>query len=215
MKQKFYNILRYAFYGIIIRPILLIIIGFNVRNADRLKPMGAHLIAANHNSHLDTMVLISLFKLKDLPKIKVVAAKDYFCRNKFMTWFSLNIIGIIPIERSGKMNNPIKPILKALDQNYTVIFFPEGSRGEPESQSPLKYGITKLLEEKPELSVTPIYMHGLGKSLPRGETVLIPFICDVNIGETLQWQGDRTEFIKSLQNSFDVLKEGIEVKPWQ
>ena len=215
MQQKLYNILRWIFYGVIIQPILMIILGFNARNIERLKPKGAHLIAANHNSHLDAMVLVSLFKLSDLPKIKVVAAKDYFCRTPLMTWFSINVIGIIPIDRKGGTNNPVQPIIDALEENYTVIIFPEGSRGIPEQQAPLKYGITIILEEKPEVEITPVYMYGLGKALPRGEALLVPFVCDVNIGEPIKWGGDRTQLIETLQDTFDDLKQEMEVKPWK
>ena len=215
MEQKFHNMLRWVFYGVIVRPILLIILGFNARHMERLKPRGGHLIAANHNSHLDAMVLMSLFKLADLPKVKVAAAKDYFCRTPFMTWFSINVIGIIPIDRGGETENPIQPVMDALDQDFTVIIFPEGSRGDPEKQAPLKYGITKVLEAKPEIQITPVYMYGLGKALPRGEALLVPFVCEINIGEPLKWEEDRTKLIENLQDSFEALKSEIEVKPWQ
>lgn len=207
--------IKIIFYGFLVRPVLIIILGFNARHIDRLKPKGAHIIAANHNSHLDAMVLMSLFKLKDLKNIKVVAAKDYFCRNKLSTWFSVNVIGIIPIDRSGECDNPTQPIMDALKENYTVIIFPEGSRGSPEERVPLKYGITKILEAKPDIQITPVYMHGLGKSLPKGEAMLVPFICDINIGEPLTWMGDRTLLISALESAYCDLEKEIAVKPWQ
>lgn len=214
MDNKLHMVLRYLFYGIIVQPILMIILGFNARNIDRLRPKDSHLIAANHNSHLDALVVMSLFKLSDLPKLKVVAAKDYFCRTSWMEWFSVNIIGIIPIDRSGEAENPTQPLLDALDDGYTVIIFPEGSRGEPEQQAPLKYGIAKTLEERPQIKMTPVYMYGLGKALPRGEALLVPFVCDVNVGEDLSWEGDRKKLIEALEDSFEGLKEEMAVKPW-
>ncbi len=215
MKHIFHNILRWIFYGVIIRPILLIILGFNVRHMDRLKPKGAHLIAANHNSHLDAMVLMSLFKLSDLPRVKVVAAKDYFCKTPLMTWFSVNVISVIPIDRGGETENPVQPVIEALEKGFTVIIFPEGSRGDPEQQAPLKYGITKVLEAHPDVQITPVYMYGLGKALPRGEALLVPFVCEICVGEPVSWEGDRTKLIETLQNTFDALKNELEVKPWK
>ncbi len=216
MPDRVIRFLRGTFYGVIVRPVLIILLGLNVRNLRRLNIEEPRLIAANHNSHLDALVLMSLFKLRDLPRVKVVAAKDYFCRTPLLTWFSINIIGIIPIDRKGedKTKDPIAPVIEALDAGYTVVIFPEGTRGDPEKRQPLKYGISKLLELKPEIEISPVFMHGLGKSLPRGEALLVPFVCEINIGEPLKWAGDRTKLITALEDSFDCLAAEMEPKEW-
>mgnify|MGYP006288594313 CR=1 FL=1 len=99
------NTMRQCFYILIIRPLLLILLGFNVRHLYRLKPQDPHLIAANHNSHLDALALMSLFRFQDIPKVRLVAAKDYWCRTPLLTWFSLNIIGVIPIDRNKECDD--------------------------------------------------------------------------------------------------------------
>lgn len=215
MKPEHINILRMAFFGVLVRPVLLIVLGFNVRHLDRLRAVGqAQLIAANHNSHLDALVLLSLFKLRQLKHVKVVAAKDYFCRTPFLTWFSMNIIGIIPIDRMGGGKDPLAPVMQALEEGYDVIIFPEGSRGDPEARKPLKFGVAKILQDKPDIHITPVFSYGLGKSLPRGECLLVPFICEVNVGEPLTWGGDRKALIAKLEQSFEILAAEMEPKVW-
>jgi len=207
--------LRALFYALLVRPITMIALGLNVRHWDRVRPKGSHLIVANHNSHLDALVLMSLFRLSDLSRVKVVAAKDYFCRNALTTWISLHLIGIVPIDRTGGDKDPLRPVLDSLDEGYTVILFPEGSRGEAEVRSPLKFGVAKLLEERPKVEVTPVYLYGLGKSLPRGETLLVPFVCEVNVGEPIGWTGDRKALIASIDAAFDRLAAEMAVADWR
>lgn len=209
-----YHFARQAFYVVLVRPLLLFLLGFNVRHYERLRADGAHVIAANHNSNLDAMVLMSLFRAADIPKVKLVAARDYWCRNKFLTWFSMNIVGIIPIDRQGGSDDPLAPVMAALDAGYTVAIFPEGTRGDPEVRQPLKFGTAKILELRPALTVTPVFMHGLGKTLPRGEGLLVPFVCEVNVGERLGWAGDKATFMAMLERSFTQLETEIAPKPW-
>ncbi len=200
----------------IVRPFLIFALGLNVRNLKRLQvPDGAHLVAANHNSHLDALVVMSLFKLSQMHKVKFVAARDYFCRTPALEWFSLNIIGIIPIDRKGKSRDPLQPVLKALQDGYTVVIFPEGSRGEPEKRVPFKYGVAKLIELTPGITLTPIFMHGLGKSLPRGEGLFVPFVCEINIGNDMSWTGDKKSFIDGLEMKFTKMEKEIAPKEWK
>lgn len=208
-------LLKQIFYTALVKPLLLLLLGFNARHLERLHSGHYRLIAANHNSHLDAMVLMSLFGFRALSEIKVVAARDYFCRNPLMTWISLNIIGIIPIDRDGRSDDPLKPVREALEQGYTVIMFPEGSRGNPEQMQPLKYGIAKLMELYPQSVLTPVYMHGLGKSLPRGQNYLVPFICDINVGEQIVWREDKSQVISDLEKSFIQLADEINPKEWR
>jgi 1-acyl-sn-glycerol-3-phosphate acyltransferase len=191
------------------------LLGFNIRHLERLEVNAPHLIAANHNSHLDALVLMSLFRFRDIAKVKLVAAKDYWCRTPFLTWFSLNIIGVIPIDRRiERGSDPFAPVQKALDGGYTLVIFPEGTRGDPEKRQPLKNGIARIVERNPQVTVTPVFMHGLGKALPRGEGLLVPFVCEINVGEELFWRGDRRLFIESLEQSLEQLEHEITPKPW-
>lgn len=209
-----HDYLRKFFFVVIVRPLMILLLGLNVRHYERLKIGKNRIIAANHNSHLDALVLMSLIKARDIPNVKLVAAKDYFCRGKFTTWLAMNIIGIIPIERDGGSRDPLAPINKVLDEGYTVVIFPEGTRGDPEKRQPFKYGVAKLLEERPEAIVTPVFMFGLGKSLPKGEMLLVPFVCDIVIGNDLGWTGDRASFVQALESSFDEMDDAIGEREW-
>ena len=198
-------ILRTLFFLFIIRPISTFVLGMNVRNYIRLPKKGPVIVIANHNSHLDTVVLMSLFPLKSLSKIHPVAAADYFLANPILAWFSTKIIGIIPFKRTVGRENPFAEIEKALDQNEIIIFFPEGSRGEAEKLSPMKSGIAHLAKKFPHVPIIPVFLHGLGKALPKGDPILVPFMVDVAIGEPIPFSQDKASFMESIAQAFEEL----------
>jgi 1-acyl-sn-glycerol-3-phosphate acyltransferase len=202
------KILRFLFFAGFIRPFVVILLGLRVRNRERLPIKGPAIIAANHNSHMDTMVLMSLFPLKQLPHVHPVAAADYWLANRWIAWFANTIIGIVPIERKRKNRDvdTLQPCYDALENDQIIIFFPEGSRGEPEKLSEVKGGIAKLAAKYPDVPVVPIFLHGMGKVWPRGDFMIIPFTVDVVIGRSLKGSScSSKEFLRRYKTRIEKL----------
>ncbi|MAT16913.1 MAG: 1-acyl-sn-glycerol-3-phosphate acyltransferase [Planctomyces sp.] len=206
------RILRALFFLLVVRPIVLIVLGLNVRRPELLPKSGPAIIVANHNSHLDALVLMTLYGTRRLQTVRPVAAADYFLKNKFLAWFSTQILGIIPINRvvTKESKNPLAPIDDALAEGNILILFPEGSRGDPEKLDQFKTGIARIAQHHEEVEITPVFMHGLGKALPRGEALLVPFFCDIFIGPPFRWNGSRAGFMETLTSEMQKL---IDEKP--
>lgn len=205
------------YFALLIRPVVNLLLGLNVRRRENLPVKGPAIIAANHNSHLDTMVLMSLVPLKQLPLTRPVAAVDYFLKNKLLAWFAMQIIGILPLQRQVRAvdgRHPLDVCFQALEDDNILIIFPEGSRGKPEELSNFKSGIAHLAEKYPEIPVIPVFMHGLGKSLPKGEALLVPFICDIFVGSPFEWTGDRQTFLRALDRAMDTLASEGSFPTW-
>ena len=206
------RVLQYLFFLFVVHPIVLIVIGLNVRDREVLPKRGPAVLAANHNSHLDTVVLMSLYPLRRVHHLRPLAAADYFLSNPWIAWFSQTIIGIVPVDRRRKDRSadPLAGAESVLEQGEILIMFPEGSRGEPGKLSEFKSGIARLAERKPDVPIIPVFLGGLDKILPKGDFLPVPFFCEVNVGQPMLWEGDQTRFMDTYTKEMERLAQEME-----
>ena len=185
-------------YGIVLKNLLKLVVGVQFGRSAFLKDHKQFIIVANHNSHLDTLSLMASLPGNMRHNVKPVAAMDYFGKTKLQEKFSNYFINTLLISRKAVSNNPIQPMLDALDQGYSLIVFPEGSRGDPEKMQPLKRGIGVVLAQRPEIPYVPVFMTGMGKAMPKGDALIVPHIVKIIFGEPA--------FVKSRQSA-EIMKQ--------
>lgn len=209
-------VLRFLFFALIVRPVVSILLGLHVRGREHIPARGPAILAANHNSHLDAMVLMALLPHRAIHRTRPAAAREYFTKNRLLSWFSRRIVGIIPIrrERSPDGEDPLSGCYGALERGEIVIFFPEGTRGEPEQLAEFRGGIAKLAQRYPEVPVVPIFLRGLGKALPKGEALLVPFFVDVFAGAPLRGRDHAENFLPALRGQIRALGDHHPAPTW-
>ena len=74
---------RVWFHVLVLRPLLRLFFGVHVQGARQLKELDQFVIVANHNSHLDTLLLMSVLPLRHLRTTRPVAAADHFGRSRY------------------------------------------------------------------------------------------------------------------------------------
>ncbi|NLY76352.1 MAG: 1-acyl-sn-glycerol-3-phosphate acyltransferase [Firmicutes bacterium] len=204
--------LQKLFFLLFVKSFMAIFIGLRVYGKHNLPKTHPFIIVANHSSHLDTLSLLNIFPLKDLHRIQPVAAADYFNRNRFISFLTHKLFNILTIPRSGinKENNPVKLMKNALEEGKSLIIYPEGTRSLTGEIGRFRPGIAHLIKEIPGIKVVPVFLANMGRSLPKGEYLPIPFFCEIVIGEPLSLQGDKAAITQALENAVKELKHNYE-----
>ena len=203
------SLVQMIFFALVVRPFLALFIGLRVGGREYLPESGSFILVANHSSHLDTVSLLSLFPLNRLRRIRPVAAADYFERNKVISVLAKTLFNILPIARKHitPENNPIRQMRAALEAGDSLIMFPEGTRGSGEELGEFRSGVAHLLEKMPDVCVVPAYLINMGRSLPKGEFIPVPFFCEIRLGMPLKIQGSRREITALLEAAVRELKD--------
>jgi 1-acyl-sn-glycerol-3-phosphate acyltransferase len=166
-------------------PLFLKLIGVKITPKKPLQPNAQYIIVANHNSHIDTMALMSSIPVKDLNRTHPVAAATYFGKKSWLAVLSKLFVNTILIKRSeeGGESTALDVLGKFLSKGHSLIIFPEGSRGEPEKMQTFRKGIGVLLQRNPHIPYIPVYIQGTGKILPKGERLIVPYDALVHFGQ--------------------------------
>jgi 1-acyl-sn-glycerol-3-phosphate acyltransferase len=173
----------YAFQLGFVRPMLKWYWGAHYRRRASV-PKGPCIVVANHNSHLDAPLLMTMFPIGRIAHIHPVAAADYFGKTAWrrtMVMIGMNAMGIERTAAPGR--DVLQPTIDALEAGETLIFFPEGSRGTPGVIGTFRPGIGKIVKSVPGVLVVPVFLAGAERSLPRGQSVPLPLGLDVSIGK--------------------------------
>jgi 1-acyl-sn-glycerol-3-phosphate acyltransferase len=201
------DLCRKCFAALIVRPVTLLWMGFAVRNRELLPKRGPAVIIANHNSHLDALMLMSLFPIRLASSLRAAAAADYFFRNRVSRFVSEFFAGLVPLERKPQgAKDPLAPLVRVLEENTILIVFPEGSRGSPDVVGDIKTGLWHLARLCPGVPVHPVYLHGNGRSMPRGAWIPVPLFVDICVGEPFSVSENKKDFPLQVKAIFDNLR---------
>ena len=177
------KILLILIYTIFWRNFLRIVIGLKYINKQTLQKKKQFILIANHNSHMDTMAIMSAIPSRYIHRVHPIAAEDFFGGSRFkelLIRYTVNAT-LIPRKKpeSEKDPDPIAIMDTLLKKKRSIILFPEGTRGIPGVMSDFKKGLGYLVQNNPEVDVVPVYLDGLHKTLPKGRSLILPYNCKI------------------------------------
>jgi len=176
---------------------------------------------ANHTSHLDALVIWAALPSAIREKTRMVAAQDYWDAGPVRRYFAKSILRTILIERENVSfkNTPVKVMADEIQNEYSLILFPEGGRSQDGMLSEFKSGLYYLCKRRPDLELIPIYLNNLNSILPRGKKLPVPMLSRVIFGPPMWLEmGERKESfltrardaVLKLKQLEDVYEEGEE-----
>jgi 1-acyl-sn-glycerol-3-phosphate acyltransferase len=142
------------FFGALVRAVYRL----EVAGADRLPATGPAVVAPNHESVLDGIVLGAA-----IPRELRFVAKAELWRSRLLAW-ALDGLGAIPIERSHGDYLAAVRVLQALEAGQAVVIFPQSAvRGDRAWQRGAAH--VALMTGAP---LVPVRLVGTARALSRG-----------------------------------------------
>ena len=146
---------------------------------------------ANHQSHLDWVLIWAALPHDLRAGTRPIAARDYWTSSPFKQWLTTEVFHAVYVSRARTEDqDPLEPLVQALAQGDSLVIFPEGTRSNKGEPQAFKSGLYHLAEQFPGVVLVPAWIDNVQRVMPKGEVVPVPVLCTVTFGEPLQLMPD-------------------------
>ena len=176
----FWFLMKYVVLG----PVLRLLFRPKVRGLENIPAEGPAILAANHQSFLDDLLLPLV-----VPKRKVVflAKADYFDK-WYLRWFFKGA-NVIPVRRESRSaaEGALNTGVRALEEGMLVGIFPEGTRSPDGRLYRGKTGMARMALEA-QVPVIPVAILGTFEAMPYDRRMPKPGRCEMRFGKPLSFE---------------------------
>jgi 1-acyl-sn-glycerol-3-phosphate acyltransferase len=165
---------------------------------------------ANHQSHADLVLMWAALPQELRSITRPIAARDYWTASPFKRWITTEVFHAVYVERERKGDeDPLQPLMDALESGDSLIMFPEGTRGFTEDPQPFKSGLYNLAQRFPTVVLVPAWIHNVQRVMPKGEVVPVPVLCSVTFGAPMHLAPgeSRADFLARARAAVMALRE--------
>lgn len=128
-------------------------------------------LAANHQSHLDTLAVMAALPARRRREMAVLAAADYFFRGRLGMRMAASLFAAAVAfdrTRASELRSWARR-LRAVERG-TILFFPSGSRRRSEAQRGML-----VVMARSDWPIVPVRIEGTGEAWPIGRRFWRPF----------------------------------------
>jgi 1-acyl-sn-glycerol-3-phosphate acyltransferase len=146
---------------------------------------------ANHQSHLDWVLIWAALPEDLRVRTRPIAARDYWTASRFKHWLTREVFHAVYVSRQRSDDqDPLEPLVDALEHGDSLVIFPEGTRNNKGEPMPFKTGLYHLAEKFPGVQLVPVWIDNVQRVMPKGEVVPVPILCTATFGAPLQLEPD-------------------------
>ncbi len=198
-----YNILK-----ILATLIFKIFFGLKIEGKENIPERPPYLVASNHVSYLDPIVIGCAFP----HKVRFMAKKELF-ENKFLLWL-LNQLGVFPVDRDALDISSVKKSIQILKDGGVLGIFPEGTRSKDGKFKGANKGVIGIAA-KGGVPIVPVALRGTYEAWPAGRKVLKLHKIIVKIGKPINLfeisnENGKIDYVKGAEILTLKIKELLE-----
>ena len=159
---------------------------------------------ANHQSHLDWVLIWAALPHELRAVTRPIAARDYWTATPFKQWITSAVFNAVYVSRTRTDDqDPLEPLLEALRNGDSLVIFPEGTRSAGGEPQPFKSGLFHLAEQFPDVTLVPAWIDNVQRVMPKGEVVPVPILCTVTFGTPVKLQPgeDKRSFLARARDA--------------
>ena len=179
--DRSYGMMRWT-----LAPFFRMVLRVKIRGVENVPKTGPTILAANHLSHVDPILVIASSRRK-----VHYLAKDGHFKNFFLRKF-MNLTGQIETQREEGGDLALASAADVLESNCALGIFPEGTRSKKTEKPfllPGKTGIARLAASFPHSYVVPIALQGT-RQMMAPQSDKLPKLwkpIKINYGKKISW----------------------------
>ena len=174
---------------------------------------------ANHQSHLDWVLIWAALPAELRASTRPIAARDYWTSGRFKHWITREVFHAVYVSRTHPQGasgsgtdeqDPLEPLIEALRNGDSLVIFPEGTRSNKGLPQPFKSGLYHLAEQFPQVQLIPAWIDNVQRVMPKGAVVPVPILFTEPFGApvVLVESEDKRSFLARARSAVVNLQPG-------
>lgn len=210
--QKWAYILRLFFQTFILLPLTHIFVKLEIEGRENLKDISLPIIfMSNHLSVIDPAILITSLPPRIRKKVSFAASVEALYEKYQRIAWLIQILSNsfkFPTQETESIQYGLQYVGRRLDQNQSIIIYPEGRISKTGELQPFKRG-TGLIATTMNTKVVPVKISGTKKLIPFKLNKILPRkrdIITVKFGKPIQFSRQNS-YIETTEKIQDLVKE--------